>query len=53
MKPKKTKFVRIDPKTIIEIPIEKDAEKAKAEFVRKRLEADKLILRWGNKKRNQ
>lgn len=50
MKPKKTKLVRIDPKTIIEIPIEKDVEKAKADFIRKRLEADKLILRWGNKK---
>ena len=48
MKPK-TKFVRIDNRTVIEIPIEKDSEKARAEFIRKRDEADKFNLKWGNK----
>ena len=50
MKRKKTKLVRIDDRTVIEIPIHKDSEKAKAEFIRKRIEADKFNLRWGNKK---
>lgn len=45
----KTKFVRIYSRTIIEIPIDKDSEKAKEAFIKKRLEADKFNLRWGNK----
>jgi hypothetical protein len=35
---------------MIEIPIEKDAEKAKADFIRKRDKSEKFNLRWGNKK---
>lgn len=50
MKPKKTKFVRIADRTVIEIPLEKDAEKAKAEFIRKRTETEKFNLRWGDRK---
>jgi len=49
MKPK-IKSVRIDNRTVIEIPIEKDSEKAKAEFIRKRNETEKFNLRWGDKK---
>ncbi len=46
----KTQFVRIDSRTVIEIPIDKDPEFAKEQFIRKRVESDKFYLRWGNKK---